>query len=135
VTRNPKKRISLGYRFFIRIIVRLKQKSPVRFRRLSLPKRLRLGLQLASSLRDGPFLLMIGVSQFEKQRKPQTTRPRSAYEGYPFRNACASGADPSIRKTRSRTDCVPTRGPKLWSAAGSCPLIPLWVLPQTGTPY
>ena len=40
VTRNPKKRISLGYRFFAKMIVRLKQKSPVRFRRLFLPIRL-----------------------------------------------------------------------------------------------
>ena len=47
----------------------------------------------------------------------------------------ASGADPSTRKTRSRTDCEATRGPVRVVAAGFCPSALLSGAPQTRAPY
>ena len=88
----------------------------------------------ASSLRYRPFPTHQDVRQFERldcSESNSTVRFRSLF--LPIRRA--SGADPSILKTRSRTDCGPTRGTKGWSAAGSSPLSLSRDTPQIGTPY
>ena len=63
----------------------------------------------------------------------QPRRPLS--KAIPSDSLGASSADPFIRKTRSRTDCGPTRGHVSVVAAGSCPLALLCGAPQTRAPY
>ena len=74
---------------------------------------------------------LVGLKDRIAMKNDSTVRFRRLF--LPIR--CASGADPSILKTRSRTDCVPTRGSVSVVAAGSSPLLLSCGAPQTGTPY
>ena len=81
-----------------------------------------------------PLLSAVCLSD-DQDQNPERREHRPLSKAIPSDSPSASGADPSGRKTRSRTDCVPTRGAKGWSAAGSCPSAWSRDTPQTGTPY
>ena len=69
-----------------------------------------------------------------RSRKIITPVP-ARVEGYSFRFASASGADPSSRKDSLTLDCETTRGSRRVVAAGSCPLVLSCDAPQTRAPY
>ncbi len=126
--------LSLSLSFILGVLPLRGATSTVGFRRPFLPIRWPPPHGAASSLRYRPFPTHQDVRQFERldcSESNSTVRFRSLF--LPIRRA--SGADPSILKTRSRTDCGPTRGTKGWSAAGSSPLSLSRDTPQIGTPY